>query len=84
MILLHKEFQVFPENEKTNIAFNFNVPEATRSLKITFSYDPKVLEDNDRAKMLIENNIKKDAGEYADQYPLWEEFLPLLPQSFHI
>lgn len=77
MILLHKEFQVFPENEKTNIAFNFNVPEATRSLKITFSYDPKVLEDNDRAKMLIENNIKKDAGEYADQYPLWEEFLPL-------
>ena len=77
MILLHKEFQVFPENEKTNIAFNFNVPEATRSLKITFSYDPKVLEDNDRAKMLIENNIKKDAGEYTDQYPLWEEFLPL-------
>lgn len=77
MILLHKEFQVFPENEKTNVAFAFNVPEDTRSLKITFSYDPKVLEDNNRAKMLIENNIKKDAGEYADQYPSWEEFLPL-------
>ena len=58
MLLLSEEFQVTPENEKTNIRFPFTVPEDTVSLKITFSYDPKVLEDDQRAKLLIENNIK--------------------------
>lgn len=77
MLLLSEEFQVTPENEKTNISFPFTVSEGTESLKITFSYDPKVLEDDDRAKMLIENNIKKDAGDYADEYTSWQEFLPL-------
>ena len=63
MILLEKEFAVFPENEKTNISFPFAVPEGADSLKFTFSYSPKVLCDDERAKWLIENNIKKDAGE---------------------
>ena len=77
MILLQKEFQVFPENEKTNIAFAFDVAEGTESLKITFSYDPKVLEDDERANILIENNIKKDAGEFAHKYADRDEFKPL-------
>lgn len=77
MLLLDEELQVFPKDEKTNISFSFTVPEDTKALKITFSYDPKILEDNDRAKALIENNIKKDAGEYADSYPSWQEYLPL-------
>lgn len=77
MLLLNEEFQVLYKDEKTNISFPFTVPEGTVSLKISFSYDPKLLEDGDRAKMLIENNIKKDAGDYADQYPDWKEYLPL-------
>lgn len=77
MLLLSQEFQVTPENEKTNISFPFTVSEGTESLKITFSYDPKILEDDDRANMLIENNIKKDAGEFANEYTDWDEFKPL-------
>ena len=77
MILLQKDFQAFPENEKTNIAFTFDVAEGTESLKITFSYDPTVLEDDERANILIENNIKKDAGEFAHEYADWDEFKPL-------
>ncbi len=77
MILIEKEFQVFYKDEKTNISFPFTVPEGTESLKISFSYDPKILEDDERAKLLIEKNIKKDAGDYADEYPSWEEFAPL-------
>lgn len=77
MLLLKEELQVFPEDEKTNIGFEFDVPENTASLKISFSYDPKILEDRDRAKMLIERNIKKDAGEYACEYAPWESYLPL-------
>ncbi len=77
MILLEKELEVFPENEKTNISFPFEVPRGVNALKLTFSYSPKVLYDNERARALIENNIKKDAGGYADEYPSWQEFLPL-------
>lgn len=77
MILLQKEFQVFPENEKTNIDFAFDVCEDSKSLKITFSYAPKILEDDNRANILIENNIKKDAGKFAHEYSDWNEFKPL-------
>ena len=77
MVLLQKEFQVFPENEKTNIGFPFSVAEDIESLKITFSYDPKILEDDERANMLIEENIRKDAGEFAHEYSDWDEFKPL-------
>ena len=77
MILLQKEFQVFPENEKTNLPFVFDVAEGIKSLKITFKYDPKILEDDERANILIENNIKKDAGEFAPEYSDWDEFKPL-------
>ena len=77
MILIEKEFQVFYKDEKTNISFPFDINENVEGLKITFSYDPKILEDDERANMLIENNINKDAGEFADEYSDWDEFKPL-------
>ena len=77
MLLLSEEFKVTPENEKTNISFPFTVPEGTQSLKITFNYDPKILEDDERANLLIENNIKKDAGDFAGEYNDWDEYKPL-------
>ena len=77
MILLEKDFQVFYKDEKTNISFPFDVTEDTESLKITFSYSPKLLEDDERANMLIENNIKKDAGDFAHEYTNRDEYKPL-------
>ena len=77
MILLEKEFQVFYKDEKTNISFPFSVNEDTGSLKISFSYSPKILEDDERANMLIERNIIKDAGEFAGEYTDWDEYKPL-------
>lgn len=77
MLLLSEEFKVYYKDEKTNISFPFKVPEGTESLRIAFSYGPKELGECDRAKMLIENNIKKDAGDYADEYPDWKTYLPL-------
>ena len=76
MILIEKEFQVFYKDEKTNISFPFDINEDVEGLKITFSYDPKILEDDERANMLIENNINKDAGEFAHEYSDWDEFKP--------
>lgn len=77
MIIINKSFSVFPKDEKTNIVIPFEVGENVKELKFTFSYSPKRLEDNDRAKNLIQECIKKDAGEYAHEYPSWESFLPL-------
>ena len=77
MILLQKEFKVYYKDEKTNISFPFLIDEDAKSLKISFSYDPKILEDDERANMLIENNINKDAGEFAHEYSDWDEFKPL-------
>ena len=57
MILLDETFQVFYKDEKTNISFPFTINEDAKSLKISFSYDPKILEDDERANLLIENNI---------------------------
>lgn len=77
MILLDETFQVFYKDEKTNISFPFSIDEDTSSLKITFNYSPKILEDDDRANMLIENNIKKDAGDFACEYTDWQQYKPL-------
>ena len=77
MLLFEKEFQVFCSDEKKNISFPFEVPEGTEKVKVTFGYGPKTLGECERAKMLIENNIKKDADAFADQYPSWQEYLPL-------
>lgn len=77
MVLLEKEFELSYEQEKTNVPFPFLVEENTCSLKISFSYSPKTADDMVRARALIEKNIKKDAGEYACEYPSWETYLPL-------
>lgn len=77
MILLQKEFKVYYKDEKTNISFPFLIDEDAKSLKISFSYGPKLLEDDERANMLIENNIKKDAGDFAYEYTHWDEYKPL-------
>lgn len=76
-ILLKKDLRVKPEDEKTNISLPFTVPCQVKSLEIEFSYEPKILEDNDRARLLIEKCIEKDAGEFKAEYPTWESFLPL-------
>lgn len=77
MIILEKEFQVLYKDEKTNISFPFSINEDAAALKISFSYSPKLLEDDERANMLIENNIKNDAGEFAGEYTNWDEYKPL-------
>ena len=77
MTLVDKEFKVFYKDEKTNISFPFEISEDVKSLKITFSYSPKILEDDERANMLIEGNIRKDAGDFASEYTNWDEYKPL-------
>lgn len=75
--VMEREVTILPENNKTNIILPFTVSEAAKLMKITYSYSPKILEDSERAKLLIEECLEKDAGEFKKDYPDWEEFLPL-------
>ncbi len=77
MILSDKKIVILEEDEKTNIVLPFEVNEEFEALKITYSYSPKILEDREKSKILIEKNIKTDAGANFCDYPSWENFLPL-------
>ena len=75
--LLDKKIVLTKENEKTNVPLTFEVEEDFSELQITYSYSPKILEDREKSKELIEENIRTDAGENFSDYPSWEEFMPL-------
>lgn len=74
--VLEREVKILPEDNKTNIVLPF-ITEEAEAMKITYSYSPKISEDEERAKMLIEDCLASDAGEHRGEYPEWEEYLPL-------
>lgn len=75
--LLDEKIVLKKENEKTNVPLTFEVEEDFSELQITYSYSPKILEDKEKSKELIEENIRTDAGENFSDYPSWEKFMPL-------
>lgn len=75
--LLEKEIVLTPENEKTNILLPFTVEEESEKLKINYSYSPKELGDCERAKELIEKNLRNDTHGDRHLYPDYKEYLPL-------
>lgn len=67
-----------PESDtKTSIAIPFTVQENAKKLFITYSYSPKILEDEEKSKRLIKANILKDAPEDVDAYTDYGKFMPL-------
>ena len=74
--LLETDVHLLRACEKTNVILPFTVPENTTLLRISYSYAPKTL-DGEAARPLIEACLRRDAGEFAAQYPDWTHFLPL-------
>lgn len=73
---------IMPQQDKTNIAFNFNVPEGVKRLKIEYSYSPKEISDRSTANSLIVSAMKKYDIGFANP----EAFLPvknLITPSFN-
>lgn len=75
--VLFRELTLTPENEKTNVPLNFTVDEGAEKLRITYSYYPKHLNDGERAKALIEENLRKDTHGDRELYPDYKVYLPL-------
>lgn len=74
--VLEREVKILPEDNKTNIVLPF-ITDAAETMKITYSYSPKILEDGERARVLIEECLANDTGEYRSEYPKYTEYLPL-------
>lgn len=75
--VLFRELTLTPENEKTNVPLKFTVPEGAEKLRISYSYHPKTMGDCERAKALIEENLRKDTHGDRELYPDYTDFLPL-------
>lgn len=75
--VFEKDFILTPENEKTNVPLDFFVDEEFSRLEIFYSYYPKNLEDREKSLVLIDENIRRDAGENYSDYTEREEYLPL-------
>jgi len=76
-LLVERELTIRDSDTKTSIAIPFTVPENIKKLFITYSYSPKILEDEEKAKRLIKENILRDAPEDADAYTDYGRFMPL-------
>ena len=77
MIITEKSCTIRPENEKGNVYIPFEVSEGINKLCITYSYSPKILEDEEKSIELIKENLIRDAGENWTEYTDYSEFMPL-------
>ena len=77
MIIKQTEVFLRPEDEKSTKHIPFVVAEGISKLFITYSYSPKILEDEKKSFELIKENLIRDAGDDADEYTDYSEFMPL-------
>lgn len=75
MILFEKQGVITPAQDKTNISFEFEVPQGVSVLDIDFSYFPKTLEDEGSAVDIISSALEKYLGKDNGKDP--RDFLPV-------
>lgn len=59
MIIFSYSGIITPAQDKTNIRLDFTVPDGAKKLIVHYSYNPKDVEDEDKAGALIYNGMKK-------------------------
>lgn len=59
MVIFEKKGTLTVECDKTNICHKFDVPSGLKSLKIRYSYSPKILADREKAAMLVRDCFEK-------------------------
>jgi len=72
MLLLKKTGLITPEQDKTNLFFDFHVPAGISKMSIDYSYGPKTVEDKEAALRLIHEKMLQYTadGEPADYLPV--------------
>ncbi len=75
MLIFEKAGKVLPEQDKTNIPIEFQVPNGMEKLVIDYAYSPKILMDEEKATELLEKSIKKYLGKKYKAEP--KDFMPV-------
>lgn len=75
MVIFDKSGVITPEMDKTNISFDFDVPQGVSKLDIDFSYSPKTAEDDSLALNAVSASLEKYLGAENDADP--HSFLPV-------
>lgn len=74
MLIFSTKGRITTDNDKTNLIHKFDVPENIKSLTISYSYSPKILEDREKAVSLIKKCFDKYdevmTGRPADYIPV--------------
>lgn len=73
--LFEKQGVVTPEDDKTNIYFEFAVPQGIDKIIIDYSYSPKTVENRADAVKLISAGLEKYLGADNRENPL--DYLPV-------
>ncbi|MCM1286298.1 MAG: hypothetical protein NC213_08710 [Acetobacter sp.] len=59
MLIFSTKGRITTANDKTNLIHRFDVPENMKSLKIKYSYSPKILENREKAVEIIKSTYEK-------------------------
>lgn len=59
MVVFSKQGKISEKDDKTNICHTFRVSDNAKKLIVKFSYFPKTVENEKRAKELVEEEMKK-------------------------
>lgn len=75
MTIFEKTGRITPEQDKTNISLEFNVPGGIEKLIIDYEYSPKILENEEKAEELLAKSIEKYLGDEYKAEP--RDFMPV-------
>ena len=76
--LIRAEGRLTPSCSKTHISYSFTLTAEAERLHIDFSYRPKILEDDSKARKLVEDCFQEFGGETAeDERNKWHLYLPV-------
>ncbi|MFD1888272.1 hypothetical protein [Paenibacillus wenxiniae] len=75
-VLYEASGTVYPASTQSHIAYRFMVHEPVQSLQIDFSYEPKLLDDDQLAEQLITRAMKQYGYEQPHAED-WRKYAPL-------
>jgi hypothetical protein len=68
---------VFTECTHSHITYAFHIPEPASVVCIRFSYDPKLLADEEQARVIIQDSMHKYGYAEEDGRDDWKKYAPL-------
>jgi hypothetical protein len=78
-VLWNKVYSLHPGDSKTNLCVDIPVSRDFWCLEFLCSYSPKILEDREKSRELIQGGLKKYVpAQFMGQYGDWEKFLPVV------